>query len=388
MRLVVATSWDDELLRGLAGLPIHVIFGKLQEDLVGGGRPSSILPPVSWEDMARHIALAHTQGMRFNYLWNATSLADAEYEPAYIARLQEQLRRLVDISVDGLVVGLPWMIPLVKGIAPDLEVTVSSLIDVVSPREATQFEAMGADAIVLHHAVNRDFAVLDEIRASVRCDLELICNNSCVYQCPYNSCHHVSPSFHSREGSRPVLEYELFWCAGRHAQDRAEIIRSRWIRPEDLQVYERHGYDRFKLAGRGRDTAWLARSIRAYAQRGYAGDLTDIISLSQHAPLALSRRRAGEQGPHRAQWAAIAQTLEPVGGLSVDNAALPTNFLEFFEHHDCNTLSCRTCGYCGQVARRAVGGVQAQDTDAPAPMPSPAMFSDLILDRPGRTGSA
>jgi collagenase-like PrtC family protease len=379
MRLVVATSWDDALLQGLRGLPVHAVFGKLQRDLVGGGRPSNILPPVGWDDVRRHIDLAHALGFRFNYLWNATSLADAEYDPAFVAEMKAQLRDLVAAGIDGLVVGLPWMIGLAKEVAPDLEVTVSSLIDVVSPREARQFEAMGADTIVLHHAVNRDFRVLAEIRRAVRCDLELIVNNSCVFQCPYNNCHHVSPSFHSRPGSRALLEYELFWCAGRHAQDGAEIIRSRWIRPEDLGVYEQRGYDRFKIAGRGRDTAWLLRAARAYAARRYDGELTDIISMSQHAPLALARRRASQGGAHAGRWAAIAEALAPVGQLRVDNTAIPADFLDFFLHHDCDTLSCRSCGYCERVARRAVRGATGWQTDAPSPMPATDMFGDLLL---------
>jgi collagenase-like PrtC family protease len=387
MRLVVATSWDDDLLRGLAGLPVYAVFGKLQADLVGGGRPSSVLPPVDWEGMARHIALAHELGFRFTYLWNAMSLGDAEYDAGYVARMEEQLRRLVDIGVDGLVVGMPWMIPLAKGVSPDLEVSVSSMLYVTRPREARQFEAMGADTLIVHHSANRDFAVLDEIRASVRCDLELIANNSCVYQCPYATCHHVSPAFHSREGSPRLMEYELFWCAGRYAADAGEIIRSRWIRPEDLHVYEARGFDRFKLAGRGRDSAWLLRAARAYAGRSHPGDLTEIISMSQHAPLALARRRAGEDGAHAAAWAEVAEALAPVATLAVDGSAIPANFLDFFLHHDCNRRSCRACGYCAAIAQRAVRGEGGRDADAPARMPAPQMFADLLLEQTPRAGS-
>lgn len=379
----MATSWDDELLRGLQGLPVHAVFGKLKEDLVGGGRPSSILPDVGWDDMRRHISLAHQLGFRFNYLWNATTLADAEYTPAFVGQMEDQLRGLVEIGIDGLVVGIPWMIDLAKGVSPELEVTVSSLIDVVTPREAKQFEAMGADTIVLHHVANRDFRVLREIRAAVRCDVELILNNSCAYECPYTACHHVSPSFHSRNGSPPLLEYELFWCAGRHARDGAEIIRSRWIRPEDLHVYESIGYDRFKIAGRGRNTAWLLRAARAYAARSYPGELTDIISMSQHAPLRMAQRRAGEAtNVHRAEWAAIAEDLAPVADLVVDNRAIPDDFLRFFTTHDCHTLSCRTCGYCQQVANKAVRGVPGREKDVAPRMPSPHMFGDLLLREP------
>ena len=380
MRLIVATNWDDALLRGLRGLPVQAVFGKLQSDLVGGGRPSCILPAVDWDGMARHIALAHDCGFRFLYLWNVGTLGDAEYRAEFVARLQDQLRLLVEAGIDGLVVGLPWMIHLAKEIAPHLEVSVSSFVHVDSPREARQFEAMGADTLILHQSGNRDFQTLREIREAVSCDLELIANNSCVYQCPYVCAHQTSPAFHSRPGSRPVLEYELFWCAGRYARDGAELIRARWIRPEDLHVYEARGLDRFKVAGRGRDTAWLLRAARAYAARSHPGSLTEIISMSQHAPLALARRRAGEDGPHAARWGEIAADLSPLGELRVRNADLPPDFLDFFLTHDCNTLSCRACRYCEQVARRAVDGVGAWNADAVPLMPEPTMFADLLLD--------
>ncbi len=387
MRLIVATNWDDDLLRGLAGLPVQAVYGKLQADLIGGGRPSSILPHIDPAGMERHIRLAHDSGIRFLYLWNVTTLGDAEYRSDFIAKMQAQLRDLVAAGVDGLVVGMPWMIPLAKDLAPELEVSISSFAHVDSPREARQFAAMGADTIILHYTANRDFQALREIRGAVACDLELIANNSCVFQCPYVTGHQISPAFHSTTGSRPVLEYELFWCAGRYAHDGAEIIRSRWIRPEDLHVYESLGLDRFKIAGRGRDTAWLLRATRAYAARSHPGELTEIIGMSQHAPLALARRRAAEAGaPHAALWDEIARDLEPITSLRVRNADIPPDFLRFFLEHDCNTLSCRACRYCDKVARAAVEGAASWDADAPALMPAPVMFEDLILDRPAPDG--
>jgi collagenase-like PrtC family protease len=239
---------------------------------------------------------------------------------------------------------------------------------------------MGADTIILHQTGNRDFRTLREIRAAVTCDLELIANNTCVYQCPYVCAHQTSPAFHSRTGSRPVLEYELFWCAGRYAHDGAEIIRARWIRPEDLAIYESLGYDRFKIAGRGRDTAWLLRAARAYAARSHPGDLTEIISMSQHAPLALARRRADEGGPRSGRWAAIAEDLAQVGGIHVRNADIPADFLNFFRTHDCNTTSCRECRYCAVIAARAVDGADRWETDGLPAMPRADMFEDLLLD--------
>ena len=54
---------------------------------------------------------------------------------------------------------------------------------------------------------------------------------------------------------------------------------SRWIRPEDLHVYEALGVKEFKIIDRSRSTAWLLRATKAYASRRYDGNLLDILSL-------------------------------------------------------------------------------------------------------------
>ena len=104
--------------------------------------------------------------------------------------------------------------------------------------------------------------------------------------------------------------------------------------------------------------------------------------MSQHAPLRLARQRAGEsQGRHAAEWGAIADDLAPIVNLEIDNSKIPDDFIQFFAAHDCNTLSCRTCGYCEQIAKRAVRGVQTWERDAAPRMPSARMFGDLLLEK-------
>ena len=42
MKLSVATNFDDELIDKLKDYPVYEVYGKLQQDYVGGGRPSNI----------------------------------------------------------------------------------------------------------------------------------------------------------------------------------------------------------------------------------------------------------------------------------------------------------------------------------------------------------
>lgn len=41
MKLSVATNFDDRLIDKLKDYPVYEVYGKLQQDYVGGGRPSN-----------------------------------------------------------------------------------------------------------------------------------------------------------------------------------------------------------------------------------------------------------------------------------------------------------------------------------------------------------
>jgi glycine betaine catabolism B len=64
------------------------------------------------------------------------------------------------------------------------------------------------------------------------------------------------------------------------------IIKSAWIRPEDLPAYEAMGYTTFKLLERGIPSAELLRRVKAYSERRFDGNLAELL-LSygfKHAP--------------------------------------------------------------------------------------------------------
>jgi len=48
---------------------------------------------------------------------------------------------------------------------------------------------MGVEEIIIDEHINREFKTLEAIRKAVRCNLELIVNNICLWQCPYNYEH-------------------------------------------------------------------------------------------------------------------------------------------------------------------------------------------------------
>ena len=121
-------------------------------------------------------------------------------------------------------------------------------------------------------------------------------------------------------------------CALEILTNKEALIKSRWVRPEDLVLYDSLGYSRFVLAGREMSTEWIVNAVKAYAERRYEGNLIDILS----APFL-----TGETALPR-------EVKRPF----IDNQKLG-GFLEFFKTVDCRH-HCHDCLYCRQVADEAV----------------------------------
>jgi len=137
-------------------------------------------------------------------------------------------------------------------------------------------------------------------------------------------------------------------------RDPRKLISSIWIRPEDLAVYEEAGVHRFKISGRNRPTAWLARAAEAYTAGEYHGNLLDLLSFVQikgplNALTTLSARGVAPEvvEPLREAFAAYSDVV-------IDNDAFPQGFLRRIAATDCEHQRCDECGYCGTVAEKVV----------------------------------
>ena len=111
------------------------------------------------------------------------------------------------------------------------------------------------DALTLEIVINRDFQVLRSIRRAVpeHVDLEVVLNAACLYQCPYHDYHNTIVG-HSGQSDHPLhgyyVDYCMMRCIPEHLSQPAELMKARWIRPEDIAEYEEIGINRFKISNR------------------------------------------------------------------------------------------------------------------------------------------
>ena len=338
MKLMLPTNWDPELLPQIAPVRPEYIYGSLPTEATL--RPSFVLSQASEDDVAAYIRQAHDLAIKLVYVMNATCLGNREFSEEGRGEVLQRLQWLVDVGADAVVTANPFVMELVRQNFPDLELHVSVLASVNDPRKARFFADLGAAVIHLDPQVNRDFRHLKAIRKAVTCTLSLVVNEGCVLSCPIRQ-YHSNMISHSRESiaGRYYVDYCYYQCSLQRTIDPVEYLRSPWIRPEDLSIYEDLGIDLFKVAGREKmeegassHTDWIAAVANAYHSR-HCDDVARLL--------------VGTQSPE----SVFGQSIEPVR-VKIASAALD-GFLRFFQDDRC-ALDCDRCDYCGQWAKRAV----------------------------------
>lgn len=371
MKLSVAANWDMELLEGLAEIPeVTSIYAKLPFDIVGGGRAGMVVPSVSWESAAAYIRAAHDRDLSFCYLINAPCLGNLEQTAEGKKQILEFIGQLVDMGVDSVSIAHLAVLSLVRRNFPDLAIRGSVLSWPTNLSRLRFQESLGVDPLIIPYSeFNRDFRMLGKIRSGLSCGMQLFVNVSCIYNCHYLAEHassvgHASQVQHNTLQARFFLDIYLWQCTRRRLLHPELLLMSRWIRPEDLHVYEALGYDEFKIIDRSRSTAWLLRATKAYADRHYDGNLLDILSLEMlgdpsgfHSDIDNQvRERMRHYGKEERQVTLRMLKLRRrllAFDLSIDNAEL-TDFLSGFQKIRCAETYCEDCQYCHRYAQQAI----------------------------------
>lgn len=346
MHLLVPANWDRELISPLSRSQADIeIYGVLPTSMMGSGGSGPDIPQLTSEQAEEFIKLAQSAGLTFNYLLNAPCMNNMEWQETAHRELLEHIDWICDIGVERVTVAIPYLLELVKRQFPHLKVEVSTISHVNSAARARFFQSLGADAIMLDANINRDFKLLKAIRNAVDCELGVLTNSSCLYQCPYEYYHNNTLGHASQNHNRLngfYMDYCVLHCSLSSFSDISQFIKARWIRPEDISIYQELGIDFFKVGGRAMSTEWIINATEAYASLGYPGNLYDI--LNNFSP----KTRSTDSNLSRTQTNTIASPPR----VHIDNQALK-GFIDFFKKQDC-VSECSHCRYCQEIADKVV----------------------------------
>jgi len=360
MILSVPTTWEESYLEKLKQYPeVGWLYGSLPTEIVGSGRQTALLPAVDREKAAGHIREAHRLGLKFNYLLNTSCLGNREYTGNFHRAMLKYLEWVAEQNPDMVTVTLPFIAQIIKRQFPTLRISVSKYANVDSLEKAKFWEEIGADEITIpDDNLNRDFKMLRLMRKNLRCGMQVFANLACMLGCPFAN-HHANLTSHGaqrhEEAGGVYLEYCLANCKSIRVRRPVEIIKSGWIRPEDLHHYEEIGITKFKLVDRSLTARGLLKRVKAYSERKYIGNLADIICLhtkrSEHrfAAAGLEAKDPGIREKLRLMGDAIFAAEK----IYIDNGKLE-GFLDGIKKIDCRYVSCDRCGYCERYAQKAI----------------------------------
>jgi len=368
-RLSVATNFDNDLLERIASYPVEDVYGKLTNDFIGGGRASYSAQGVSSKVLKSHVDHAHHNNIKFTYLLNSACLGNREWTKHGMARIRRLLDQLTDIKVDSVTVSIPYLAEIIKKQYPHFFMKAGIFANIDSPDRARFWQDLGADMLTLESfSINRNFTILKQIRKAVSCRLQLITNFTCLSRCPMQPYHMVGLSHGSMAGDKtPFVDYCVLKCSYQTLKDPRLIIKSQWIRPEDIDRYEDIGYCDFKLLERNAPTDLMVQRVKAYAERSSTPNLLDLIQsygFRKETPKEfgwqikyffsfLKNNTVSRDIINLLKKRGMLYSLKNTPIL-LNSAEIPNDFLEKISTAGCSVSgNCSGCGYCRSIAESA-----------------------------------
>ena len=330
MNLIVYTNWDDLFLKKIKNKSISWVCGRLPRDCVGSStvRAKNLMANKTNNNIRAHIKKIHAMGLRFNYVLDSHCINAMERFPGGIDKIIKHIKWIESIGADGITVSIFYFIRMIKKHAPSLKIGYALPAIFWTGNNIGYFDSQGADWIILPIQMNRWFEGLKKHEQKYQAELWLIANSGCFYNCPFlldheNFLSHVS----NYSGKVKDTQYFNLNCNKMMVESWDAIVKSPWIRPEDIYLYEKLGYHNFIIEANSANTTSTVDIISAYHRRKFKGNLLSLLSCKGQMPCEGSKGLLHKKAPN------------------LDNIALD-GFLANFPNVNCVSTPCRECGYC------------------------------------------
>jgi collagenase-like PrtC family protease len=317
-------------------IPIKDVYGSLNPSIFGSGRTSSVLRQINFDALKKYVDACNKNGVSFNYTLNFNCISNMEFTEKGKKEITKFLQKLRSIGVERFTAVLPSMMMLIKQAVPDAKVSVSVISNVDSFSRLKAFLAyQNVERIMLPEFMNRKIGRLEKLASQGKelgVEFGTIVNGTCMIDCPFRDFHYSFNS-HATAGKKfQPADFYVSRCSLFKMQNLAEVLKSGWIRPEDLKHYVDAGVSVFKVAGREMYKPDFQRVVDIYNQGSYDGNLWELFRCFSTAP-----------------------STEPLvysKMFSLDNKEAGFFTERFFKSKNfCTTKDCETCNYCNANAQ-------------------------------------
>ena len=261
----------------LNGNRIREVYLSGPQEYSGAGR---IAPELDFSGFSQVVEKIHEEGIRVNLLLNSVCEGSDWSSPGILKSTMDYLKRVhKEHGIEAVTIANPLYIREIKKRFPDLEICASVLGDIDCVQKAVIFAKAGADVITPDVNINRDLALLKRIKDATNREIKLMVNEGCLFRCAFRKFHFNYISHKSRKPDGVKAEDNVFSlnCIQLTKSDPSQILKSCWIRPEDVRKYEEIT-NYFKLVGRTSSKSMVIRSVDAYMNESWEGDLLELMA--------------------------------------------------------------------------------------------------------------
>ena len=253
-------------------------FGQISIDNeLGSGRPGDRLPGVTREEFEKYVAYSLKKGINFNYSLNMTCYGNHEFTKKGQKNIDNLIHYLDNIGVGSITVAIPFLIDYISQQKTALKIKASTLCDITNTEKALAYLAFGANSIVVHESIIRDFTALKNICECMHGQVEVIANSICHKNCMFRPFHQNQCSHSYNHDLKSELYYSHH-CVLQRSKSAAEYLKMNWIRPEDMHYYTEIGIHRFKIQGRHAVAGGNpVKTVEYYMKESYDGDLLKLV---------------------------------------------------------------------------------------------------------------
>lgn len=237
-----------------------------------------------WDDLK---ILKDDYDIKMNYTMNSSVWKNSVYQEEGKTMLIENLRDVWNNGCTMLTINNLLLLrdPEFRETIPPFKIKLSVNNKVSTLDEVKWlYDHVHLDHFILDRSVNRN---LDEIKrihewsSTKNIKLTLLAQEGCITKCPFKStCDNMVSTFHDYEEHEVNdlrIQHSLKFCDGHYQSNPADVLKSPWISPAGLVIYEDY-IDYIKLAGRNVDINILSVSLDAYFNRDSNISIADLFA--------------------------------------------------------------------------------------------------------------
>ena len=222
--------------------------------------------------------------IRSQLLLNASCGGAIALESSFFFKIIAYIKKLRILGLDSVVVANPIYIPEIRKQIKDITIESSVNCYVKTVEHALYMKRLGIDVLTIDRDINRNIALIKEIKKRTGLKIRILLNEGCLRNCPFRQQHFNFIAHKGSTANKNTKQAEIIggnfaekWCMHILSKTPEVIFSSPFIPPDSLKYYTSF-VDFFKLATRTFTTSNIEQMLKAYTSRKFKGNLTSLLA--------------------------------------------------------------------------------------------------------------